>query len=74
MPFWPEQSALKIRLAGTNRLKNELRSQFHIGFCMSSSLQTPKSNAVNNVSLQLLPQAVRQGGLLYWTIYHPLTE
>lgn len=55
MPFWPEQNALKIKLTETNSLKNELRSQFQKDFHMNSSLQTRKSNALNNARLKLLP-------------------
>lgn len=54
MHFWPEQNARKMRLTETNSLKNELRSQFQKDFHMNSSLQTRKSNALNNARLKLL--------------------
>lgn len=53
--FLAEQNALKIRLAETNSLKNELGSQFHKDFCTSGSLRTAKSNAVSNARLKLCP-------------------
>lgn len=49
------------------------RSQCHKDFCVSSSLQTAKSNAVSVPRLKLLPQSLRQGSLLHWAIYHTLT-
>lgn len=61
MPFWPEQSARKMRLTETNSQKNELRSQFQKDFHMNSSLQTRKSNALNNARLKLL-SPVSKGG------------
>lgn len=65
-----------IWLAKPNTLKKiELghRSQCHQDFSVSSSLQTKKSNAVSIPKFQLLPQSLRQGWLLHWTLYHPLS-